>query len=599
MKNNNWFYLKIASFVAFLIIVIRQCFYYIFSGDIWWYLAVGKYILSAHRILKTEIFSFSAPGYPWIDQTWLAEVIFYCVYQINGFAALNVFKILIITAVFLVLFKVCLIRKASFFPAILAVLLAVLFARGNEFFGVRSYLFTYILGALYLLFLYGYKSSKNKFWLFGASGIMLLWVNSHGGFIYGFIFSGAFLIEEFINMLKNKKSDFTVIGIFFTVNLLITLVNPWGYQVWNVLQLLKSGASEFTLMEWKKPQIFGDWLKYFIYLCFVNILYLLNRGKKVSDFVILLALDYLFLLAIRNTPIFAMFTAPVLAVSINDLISRVKSVNLDRLKRIEKPASAVIIIILIIYSFFVFRGMNIHYLSQEMELFPKDGAAFLKANEFSSNIFNPYEWGGYLTFNLYPQYRVYIDGRFSCYPPEVYEDYISILRGEKNWQALLDKYNVNIIMLTNLRERITPVFESNISKSIDWKKVYRDELCAIFIKSSELKKESKILYPESYYIYVVAGENAFRKKDYATAEKLLKKALGIYPRSSRAMINLGTVLCVQGKEDEGVELFKEAVIISPVADIVHYNLGRYYLKKGDLKKSKKRILERTGVKSRI
>ena len=43
--------------------------------------------------------------------------------------------------------------------------------------------------------------------------------------------------------------------------------------------------------------------------------------------------------------------------------------------------------------------------------YPVDAAAFLKKNRISGNMFNPYAWGGYLIWALYPDHKVFIDGR--------------------------------------------------------------------------------------------------------------------------------------------------------------------------------------------
>ncbi|MFH1454416.1 MAG: tetratricopeptide repeat protein [Armatimonadota bacterium] len=596
MKNNNWIYLKITAFLAFLVIVVKECLYYIAPGDLWWQLADGKYMVLNHVISKTEVFSFSAPGFPWLNHEWLAEIVFYLVYKINGLAALNVFKIIIVVAAFIILFKICSMRKALFFPAVLAVVLAALFAEGSKFFGVRPYLFTYIFGTLYLLCLCGYRSSRKVLWLFIASGVMLLWVNFHGSFTFGFVLAGVFVLEEFVNMLRKKDSLFAPLGIFFAVNLLITLFNPWGYQIWHVLLFIKDKVTASTIIEWQPPEIFAEQIAYFIYLCFVNILFFIKRKKRISDFLLLVILDYLSLSSIRYMAVFSLFTSPILAVSMQDLIERFKLLNLSRLKALEKPLALTGIIILVIYSFFMFRGVRFDELSVEWEMFPKEAVLFLQANELPPNIFNAYEWGGYLAFNLYPQYKIYIDGRVNfAYPIKVYTDYLNITACSKDWQKLLDEYNAEIIMTAKIKERINPVFNYSIKNSKNWEKIYEDEVCIIYIKTELLNKISRIRYPLSYYICVTAGEDAFRKGEYKKAEKLFKKALEIYPRSTRAMINLGTVLCMQGKEDEGVELFKEAVIIGPLADIVHYNLGRYYIQNGDLKKAKKEFLKELKV----
>jgi hypothetical protein len=58
--------------------------------DFWWHLKMGEVIATTRSIPRTDIFSFTAAGHPFVAQNWLAELIFYWTYKIGGIP-LNIF----------------------------------------------------------------------------------------------------------------------------------------------------------------------------------------------------------------------------------------------------------------------------------------------------------------------------------------------------------------------------------------------------------------------------------------------------------------------------------------------------------------------------
>src|SRR6202043_1125535 len=78
--------------------------------------------------------------------------------------------------------------------------------------------------------------------------------------------------------------------------------------------------------------------------------------------------------------------------------------------------------------------------------FPSGAADFLLAHGVTSPMFNTYEYGGYLMWRLWPQERVFIDGR--ALSESVFMDYARILYnhdesdGGRTADQLLDDYGV-------------------------------------------------------------------------------------------------------------------------------------------------------------
>ena len=62
--------------------------------DFWWYLASGQRILEARSIPKTDPFSYTAEGRPWINHMWATQILFTLLWEAGGRYALIALKTL-------------------------------------------------------------------------------------------------------------------------------------------------------------------------------------------------------------------------------------------------------------------------------------------------------------------------------------------------------------------------------------------------------------------------------------------------------------------------------------------------------------------------
>jgi hypothetical protein len=91
-------------------------------------------------------------------------------------------------------------------------------------------------------------------------------------------------------------------------------------------------------------------------------------------------------------------------------------------------------------------------------------------------LFADYTFGSYLVFTL-PSRLLWIDNRFNAYPPEHWEKYQTISSAKPEWDELLDKDNVNLLMLS-LTSQLSLV--QAVEESGQWCELYRDKTAVIF-----------------------------------------------------------------------------------------------------------------------
>jgi hypothetical protein len=76
------------------------------SYDLWWHIKAGGMIVGAgFKPAPTNAFSWAEPDYPWINFSWLFDVIVYSIYNAAGFNGLITFQAILVTAVFFFVYK--------------------------------------------------------------------------------------------------------------------------------------------------------------------------------------------------------------------------------------------------------------------------------------------------------------------------------------------------------------------------------------------------------------------------------------------------------------------------------------------------------------
>jgi hypothetical protein len=95
------------------------------------------------------------------------------------------------------------------------------------------------------------------------------------------------------------------------------------------------------------------------------------------------------------------------------------------------------------------------------------------------NVFNSISFGSYLIWSAYPHYRVFVDPRIELFPEEVWIDYLNISNAVGDWQAQLEDYDVNTLLL-NPDEQ--PGLIKAVEASENWELLYRDDTALIYTR---------------------------------------------------------------------------------------------------------------------
>ena len=432
--------------------------------DFGWHLKTGELILE-RGVPKTDWYSFTMPNFSWIDHEWLADVLIYKIYSIFGFQILLLLFLAIASASFVIL-----IKPENFWFYLLPILLGFFAIFG--FLGIRPQIITVLFIAILWRILIDFLEDKKlgRQLIYFLPILFVVWANLHGGFFSGLfilflilaleafkktIFFEKLIKWPFFNQLNYKKQPIKKIFLLFIIiffSFLTTLVNPYGPRIYEeIFRTISDNFLRFHIAEWL-PLFFGNPSVFTI--CYLSLFlgFLIPLRKKIEFNKLILATVFLIfsLLSQRHFFIFTILTVPIF---VELLLLFRKEVKPENVKILFSGAGKWIILLLafsLLFSGFyqVTRGLlkeNYH------SFYPQKALPFLKTLPLSENLFNEYGWGGYLIWKM-PERKLFIDGRMPSWRKGgqfVFGDYVKIIKAEQDFQELLDKYDIKIMLLKN------------------------------------------------------------------------------------------------------------------------------------------------------
>ncbi len=459
----------------------------IVDPDFWWHLRTGQLILQTHSIPRIDPFSFTKAGAPWITHEWLSELLFIGLFRLGEYGILIFVFSAIITGAFLFVYLRCPIETRPHIAGSVLLLGAVSSA---PTWGVRPQMITLLMTSVFLFFLDRYRQTGKRVYLVSLPLLMLLWVNLHAGYFLGLILIGIHIVGGLIEILLAEFHLGELSGDVPTLNstllmcvslgfcVLATLFNPNGIQmVMYPFQTLISPSMQQFIQEWFSPdfhEIMWQPLAILI-LALIGIGMVSKIVISPANILLTVILGYAALHSMRNVPLFAMAAIPVLSEQIGSLVKiKISNRTPSRLFRLIVP---LLLMCLVLVIFVHFTQVIDDQPITEINNFPKAAVDWLLENRPQGNIFNSYNWGGYLIWRVYPEYQVYIDGRADIYGDAFIFDYQTIYRAQKNWDEKLIGQTIQTVLV----ESNAPIANA-LRQSPAWKIAFEDKVSIIFIR---------------------------------------------------------------------------------------------------------------------
>ncbi len=434
--------------------------------DSWWHLRTGQWISENQSVPKVDSFSYTRSGESWLypSAAWISQWTMHQLYQLAGPSALNIGLALVVTLTYAFMYFT--LKGGPFLRAIILLLSA---ATASVFWSARPQMSTFLFFALFLYFLeaYRWKRKKHLYWL---PLLMLFWTNSHPGFAAGYILLFIYFLDALLPLLfgdkaqgikeigtKLKHLDIPHYLLIAILLLIASSINPSGPRILLYpFETLSIGILRDFIQEWQSPNFHDPAVQPFLWsLLLILALFAFSKRKVViSDFLLITIFAYMALMAGRNIALFALAVAPAMSRHGRDILSRI-AVKVNFRLRLDKPPTSIqrflnLAILLLVISLVLIKSALVIDIDKNNDFFaeglPLEAVQYLSNNHPQGNLFNSYNWGGYLIWAL-PQVPVFVDGRTDLYSDTLLSEWMSIVAAEDGWESKLDDWNVSLILL--------------------------------------------------------------------------------------------------------------------------------------------------------
>ena len=434
------------------------------SGDLWWQMAYGRYMLENHTLIPDHtIYSWSPTVGNDIYCAWISEIVLYLLYQAGGLSVLFALRYLSFLLFVFLLWHWAKKNKVASHPLIwLVCLISLLMSVAAD--TIKPQMFTFVLMTLTVATWWRIKMADEKAWryCYGLPLIMLVWVNTHAGFMFGAFFLVLVCTGELMNRLLSSEEGLSpavrkhlLIGV--TLSGLTVFVTPygWNYPAALFVNYFWGGTEAFhlrTVSEYASPFDPAAYHFYFfqyLVLAFLTLMMLhLRKGMKQLDWSLILtnvAFGGLYCLFLRTT----FYFAPVFAFAAVKLLSRDPIGPFFQEKLAGRLIRSVIILLFLLIAGravcrSVVRTEEHHWCGFGVASnSPVEEARFIK--KYLSDydrVGTDYDNGGYLLWSLWPRMKVFNDSRFFPYK-NWGKEYVTFQSGI-DVPRLLDKYPADI-----------------------------------------------------------------------------------------------------------------------------------------------------------
>jgi hypothetical protein len=432
--------------------------------DFYWHLKTGEYIFSHSAVPMTDPFAFTSIGMPWVAHEWLTELVLYGAMQFLGFTGIRLLVATMLCASFYLLFQ--LTQKLVNGEAKALIIASAFFAALMPYWSPRPQIFTFFFFSTYLWLLldYKYAGSSKRFWLLPA--IMVLWVNLHGAFLVGIALVLIFLVTEwamhFYASRDNRmvRKDLTRLSIFSWLTCLATLINPQFFHIWAYpFQLVSMEVAKGAIAEWQSPNFHLLFYKIHLTLIIAFFLAFIYSRKKPDLTELFIPLFFISagLVSQRHLPLtsfvlLGFFGAIYRHIEVPFNLSFTKKYQLivsQTAKSEVNPlfASVINLSLFLIVVALVGSGAITQEKDEEtLGMIPVGAANYIRENRISGNMFNDYNFGGYLIYKLAPTQKVFIDGRADLYGDKFVNDYLDIYSGKAGWKEKFEKFSIDYVI---------------------------------------------------------------------------------------------------------------------------------------------------------
>ena len=478
IKEINWEKFKSFGFYVLLFllsasIAIKSVNY---DFDLWARLIAGMAIVQTGHILKYDFLSYT-PTHAWYDHEWGSSVVFYLFKDILGHSGLLLLQVLLMFLTMFFLVKTIKVRYGDScnYKNVLIYFLVLNSFTVTYSSLVRCHSFTFLFFVIELYILEIIRKNNNYKLLLIFPPLFLIWGNMHGGVVSGLGLLAMYTLGEALN-----KKPFKYYLITTIVCPLMLFINPYGVEF--VKFLIKA-----TTM--RRPDVVEWWhiftpYNYYMFLTFkfMALFYLIVEFLKVkkdfgyakADKTKFIVMAVTLTLGVMHVKMMPFFVLAGTAYCYKDVLDSFTKFNFP------KWCMPSLIAFLAIYTVTALAIKDYRPMVN-FNTYPIMEIEFIRANHIEGKLLTNFGIGSFASYKLYPQNKIYMDGRYEeVYDESLLSDLAAFYSVKKNAFNLLQKNKPDIILM----EKTYPSIYKILSDSPAWVLVFEGINYGVFVDAT-------------------------------------------------------------------------------------------------------------------
>lgn len=427
------------------------------DGDLARHLRHGQYMLEHGGLIRADPFSFTRPGAPFVGFEYGSQLLYALTERVGGLPAVAILAGFLIALTYALLTRFLLRRGVDPLLACLTIALAVALGAGH--WTARPHLFSFVA----VVILLGMLEGRRRRPVLACAALFAIWANLHGGFVYGWILIGLYLVGSLGELLWGDDRDAWGERVRYYLKMLamamtVTILNPYGLELHRHLigffgqPFLVDNTAEFVSPDFH--EFGGKVFLTVLLLCLVS-LTLYRRRPTLPRLLVLCGGIAFALIAVRNIPLFGLTALPVLALHVNDAWRGLPDPGgvRGRFAATASEASTLpwVIPIASLVSGLALAGGRVGSLQlirDEFDgtIFPIAAVAKARNEHLEGRLFSEFAWGGYLAY-AWPEQKIFIDGGTDFFGEDLFREYGTIKQMTPGWRDQLAKHDISLMLL--------------------------------------------------------------------------------------------------------------------------------------------------------
>ncbi len=457
--------------------------------DLAYGLRAGGEILDGAGIPRTDTYTFTVAGQPWLDQQWGAQVFFAAWWRALGWSGLVLLRAVLISAAWACLVVAIRQRAPGLGARTVAALALLAFMVTAPAMALRPQLVGILLFCLVLALLAGRHRHPRLAW--AVPLVVLAWANVHGSFVLGPALAGLGWLEDVrlgglgrglagrSARSGGRPFDLALGGLALAVVTgLATLVTPFGPGALAYALTLSSNRElAARISEWQPPSPADPTgLLFFGSVVLVAVIVVLRRGvvrwPTVAGLALFAALGLIAARGVAWWPAAAVtMVAPLVpwaapyspfrraprVNALNTLILVLLVVVLIPLLRVGAPADPKL-----------GMGAPAGLLGQApaavtgvlREWMHSGEDLQMRSMAWTPQAWAPQTWGSWLELAV-PDLPVAVDSRIELFPADLWADYDTVADARPGWQAILERREATLLVVAGTQEALLAAARSD------------------------------------------------------------------------------------------------------------------------------------------